>query len=435
MLPALCLCLVIQTSPIVVSIDHGKFSPRRLKLLATGTLSIENHDATPYTVESPGLFAGDVIIPPKGKIEVSPLYEAGTYTAMIEETPNDEITIDFEGRPVDDPLLRETPFDAARRRDRQPLLFEPGAEPAYGAFTTFNISVKGEAARQSLLKDLYRLQEQLSDDRPPTELAAYFTPESWQRLCPSVALIVGLGPTAYDARRFSPKVAYSRPKGLHPFMLGPKVQAPLSPTKDLIVRATSDSHWFNLRVCRLVWSRLKGRIAAPTLESGYAPPRGRSPILGGFFDGIGNPSGADRERAAYAGGNGSYLSYFRIAFDEARFAKLPRSAQEALVGRTKTSGHLVKGSLNSHRERAQNDGKSLIVRMPFIFDDGPSETGLLFTSAQASIDRQFERILSTFMLPKPHRDSLLSYMKFESAAYYYIPPSPRGSFPGSLRGL
>lgn len=398
-----------------------------------------NADRETYTVEAPGLLPGDVIVPPGGSVDVAPLYEAGRYTAMIEEVPTSEIDINFEGRPVTDPSLIEPPFDVARRRDRQPLLFEPGQEPAYGAYTTFNLSGRGEAARQGALQILYRLQEELSAEKPPLELAPYLTPSSWLRLRPSISLVIGLGTGAYDGARFGKRVAASRPLGFHPFGLGSQLKVAGGQGRDIVLRVTSDSHWFNLRVCRAAWSRLGSRISAPTLESGYAPPRGRSPILGGFFDGIGNPSGADRERAVYAGKNGTFLALFRIRFDEARFMKLSPAGQEALIGRRKGSGHLIAhGSSAGHRERAQNDGKSLIVRMPLVFDDGANDTGLLFASIQASLDTQLERILKGYMLrkdPKGAQDSLLSFMRFEGAAYYYVPPSFRGSYPGSLRGF
>jgi len=425
--------------PIEIRIVGGRFVKKSVKLASQSKLRFVNTDRETYTVEAPGLLPGDITLPPGASVEVTPLYEAGDYTAMIEEAPTSEIGIRFEGRAVDDPALRETPFDAARRRDRQPLLFEPGQDPTYGAYTAFNLTGRSETARQESLQILYRLQEQLSGERPPAELAPYLTPDSWARLRPTVGLVIGLGSTAYDGKRFGARVAASRPRGLHPLTLGSRLGGKISGGHDVILRATSDSHWFNLRVCHLAWSRLGSRIKSPTLESGYAPPRGRSPILGGFFDGIGNPSGADRERTAYAGGNGSYLALFRIRFDEARFAKLSVASQEKLIGRRKGSGHqITPGASTGHRERAQNDGKSLIVRMPLIFDDGPDNTGLLFGSVQASIDKQFERILTGFMLAKDAKgakDSLLGYMHFDSGAYYYVPPSVRGSYPGSLRGF
>lgn len=436
MLPALC-ALLQSASSVEVRIERGRFAAASVRLPSNGVLRFRNGDRATYTVEAPGLLPGDVTVPPGGTVEVTPLYEAGRFTAMIEEVPSSEVEIAFEGRPREDAAARETPFDAARRRDRQPLLFESGLEPAYGAFTTFDLATKGEAGRQAALRDLYRLQEELSAERPPSELAAYLTTAEWTRLRPSLALVVGLGPSAYDRRRFGAAVSASRPLGLHPFTLGSRLGARMPPGRDVVLRATSDSHWLNLRVCRLAWDRLRGRIADPTLTSGYAPPRGRSPILGGFFDGIGNPTGDDRERAVYGGADGTILALFRIRFDEGRFARLDVAAQEALVGRRKGSGHLAAGGPpTAHRARAQNDGKSPIVRMPLVFDDGPADTGLLFASAQASIDRQFERTLSGFMLAKDakgRRDGLLSFMRFESGAYYYVPPSRRGSYPGSLR--
>lgn len=435
----LALCASLFQAPAVTEIRilKGRFVVPSVRLASEGIVRFVNGDREVYTVEAPGLLPGDIMLPPGGTVDVRPLFEAGRFTAMIEEIPTSEVTIDFAGRSAEDPSKREPPFDVARRRDRQPLLFDPGQEPAYGAFATFDLSGRGEAVRQESLQILYRLQEELSLDTPPADFAPYLTPEGWAHLRPSVALLIGLGSTAYDAKRFGPRVAASRPKGLHPFPLAARLKAKLPPGRDFVLRVTSDSHWFNLQVCRLAWRRLGKRIAAPTLESGYAPPRGRSPIVSGFFDGIGNPTGMDREHAVYGerGGNGSYLSFFRIRFDEAAFARLGLAAQEKLVGRQRGSGHIIaKGAPNAHRARAQNDGKSLIVRMPLVFDDGPANTGLLFASAQASL-APVERILGRFMLTKGSPDGLLALMRFERAEFYYLPPSPRGSYPGSLRGF
>jgi len=440
MIPTLFASLLLASpADIEIRISGGRFVGKLVRLAADGKIRFVNGDKETYTVEAPGLLPGDVIVPPNGSAEIAPLYEAGRFTAMIEEVPTSEIDIQFEGRPITDPSLREAPFDAARRRDRQPLLFEPGQDPAYGAYTAFNLTGKGEAARQGALQMLYRLQEELSDDKPPRELSPYLTIPDWKRLRPTVSMTIGLGISAYDAKRFGSRVAYSRPKAFHAFGLAGPLKVADARGRDILLRVTSDSHWFNLQVCRTAWQRLGNQISSPTLESGYAPPRGRSPILGGFFDGIGNPTGADRERAVYGGKSGTYLALFRIRFDEQRFAKLTVAQQEALVGRRKGSGHLIPhGDPAGHRERAQNDGKSLIFRMPLIFDNGPGKTGLLFASVQESLDTQLERILKGFMLRKDtHRkqDSLLSLMQFESAAYYYVPPSYRGSYPGSLRGF
>lgn len=432
---ALCVPPFQASTVTEIRIVKGRFTASSVKLAANGVVRFVNGDQAVYTLEAPGLFPGDVMLHPHGTAEVKPLYEAGRFTAMIEEIPTSEIAIDFAGRPPEDASKREPLFDVARRRDRQPLLFEPGQDPAYGAYTTFNLAGKGELGRQESLQILYRLQEELSQEKPPTELALYLTQDAWAHLRPSIALTIGLGPTAYDAKRFGSRVAASRPKNLHPFPLAARLAAKLPAGRDLAVRVVSDSHWFNLQVCRLAWRRLGKRIASPTLESGYAPPRGRSPLVSGFFDGIGNPTGADREQTVYGRGNGSYLAYFRIRFDAAGFERLGLAAQEKVVGRRRASGHIISpGATDAHRARAQNDGKSLIFRTPLVYDDGPANTGLLFASVQSSL-APVERILGRFMLTKKDRDGLLSLMRFERAEYYYIPPSPRGSYPGSLRGF
>lgn len=422
-----------------VRIEGGRFSPALIRVPRGATIRLTNTDRETYTLEGPGVLKGDVIVEPRSVQSLVPRREGGRFLALLEERPESELTIDVEADESQVEPSTEAPFDAARARFRQPLLYEAGREPAYGCFTAFDLAVRGETGRQGVLKDLYRLAEELSGEKPPEELAPYVTDAQWARLRPSVALVAGLGPGAFDAKRFGAAVAAIRPADLHPVRDATRLgMAGDTGQRDLMVRATSDSAWFNQRVCRLVWARLRGRIARPTMATGYANPNGRSPILGGFFDGTGNPSGAQREAAVYPGGRtGGYLAWFRIRFDEERFTGRPLDAQQRIVGRERALGRPLRGApANAHRARTRNDGRSTIVRMPFVYDEGPGRTGLLFVSAQSSITNGIERILLGFMAPaskaaKP--DRLLDYMRFEEAAYYWVPGSPHGSYPGSLR--
>jgi deferrochelatase/peroxidase EfeB len=173
------------------------------------------------------------------------------------------------------------------------------------------------------------------------------------------------------------------------------------------------------------------------MDRGYANPSGRSPLLGGFYDGTGNPFGEKLEATVFGkpSGNGTYLAWFRVGFDEERFLKNGLGKQETLIGREKLAGRpLRRPAQTSHKDRAGADPKVSIYRQPFIFDDGPNETGLLFASLQAS-PSSLKKILAGFMLGSNQKpaDPFVSYMRFESAALYYVPSSPPGSFPGSIR--
>lgn len=442
-LPLIAALAAIRSGTFVdVKIQGGRFSPASIRVPRGASIRFTNADPHPYTLEGPGALKGDILLAPQSVQVVSPRREGGRFVALLEERPEGELSIEVEADDSAVEVSKDAPFDVARARFRQPFLYEPGGEPVYGCFTAFDLAVRGETGRQAVLKDIYRLSEELSYDAPPKELAPFLTPSQWERLRPSVSLVTGLGPGAYDSKRFGPAVAATRPSDLHPVKDAKRLGiAGDTGQRDVIVRAASDNAWFNQRVCRLVWARLRGRIARPTMAYGYSNPNGRSPILGGFFDGTGNPSGANREAAVYPNGRtGSYLAWFRIRFDEERFTARSLADQQRIVGREREVGRPLRGApQDSHRDRTRNDGKSNIVRMPFVYDDGPGRTGLLFVSAQGSITNGVERILYGFMKPAPSKgsrkgpDRLLDYMHFEEAAYYWVPGSPHGSYPGSLR--
>lgn len=417
---------VFAQKEVRIEVLGGRFERAAVRIPAGATLRLVNRDGAIYTIESPGAFAGDVML--EGHAEaVVKLQRGGSFVAMIEERPDSEVRLDVEPDP-NAPPPTDPPFDLARANGLQPLDAE-GREPAYGAVTQFDLAVKGQEARQQVLMDLFRLQEELSGDRPPAEFALYFSAREWADLRSSVAMVTGLGFSAYDRVRFGSAVAATRPKPLH---LVPKLRLPGvdAGQRDVFVRVTGDSAWFNLRVCRLIWRRLGGRIVRKKLEWGYAGPNGRSPILGGFYDGTGNPSGPARTKAVYGADRTATLAIYRIRFDEDAFLAQPQAYQEAVIGRERTSGRPQRRpSETAHKVRA-NDGQNTIVRMPLIFDEGAQGTGLLFIAAQHTFE-PLEKLLARMTGGAP--DRLLKYMRFESAAYYAIPPSPKGGYPGSLR--
>src|SRR5205085_1551649 len=121
------------------------------------------------------------------------------------------------------------------------------------------------------------------------------TSSGWAKLRPSVAMVFGLGPGIFDAGRFGPRAAAEKPGDLHEISFSRDLSFDAKKTqRDILVRVTSDSQPFNQQVCRYIWRRLSGRIDPhPTLDYGYNTQTGRSPILGGFFDGTGNPIGKE----------------------------------------------------------------------------------------------------------------------------------------------
>jgi deferrochelatase/peroxidase EfeB len=429
--------IAMQAKEVRLEVSHRRFAAARVALPPGYSLRLVNRDAEIYTIESPGAFEGDVMLRGGAEAVVKPR-RGGEFVAMIEEQPDSEVALSVAADP-NAPRSTEAPFDLAKERGLQPL-DQGSAEPAYGAMTTFNLRVRGQAARQHVLLDLYRLAEELAMDAPPPEVAAYFQAGEWARLRPSVAMVVGLGATAYSLTRFGQGVASSKPPGLRSVPRAEELGLSRLEhgQRDVLVRVTSDSAWFNLRVCRLVWRRLLGRISDQRLEAGYANPNGRSPILGGFYDGTGNPSGVEREKAIYGSGGLAMVALYRIRFDEEKFLSFSLAKREGTVGREQDSGRpLKKPDVWAHKVRT-NDGKNNIVRMPLVFDDGVgadgvSETGLLFLAAARSFE-PLEALLGRMLAGREgYRDRLLELMHFEEAGYYVIPPSPRGSYPGSLR--
>lgn len=439
-------------------IQRGAFIPATLSFPAGATLVVQNDDDKTYTLEGAGVLSGDVPIEPKSTREVRPLTEPGSYTLNIEEDPTKELPITITpsagGVPVAAPV--EALVVRAHRQGRQPVVFDEGHEPVYASYTTFNLTVHGDEQRQEVLQaiNIFCRQLEPSDDPSIPESVAsipegvrpYFTQRRWDAFQPHLTFIVALGPSCYEQSRFGPRVAASKPKDLHPI----SYSAPLhfdavSTQKDILVRVTSDSLWFNQQVCRSLWRRLAGKISKPTLDFGYANPEGRTPLLGGFFDGTGNPIGKERETAVFGGSSGdhpeggTYLALFKIRFDEERFLAHRVVEQESIIGREQQSGRRLPGDKeSSHRFKTEGDSSRQILRQGFIYDYTPEERGLLFASLQGSLTQQFEGILRGYMMnpsaPKAGtgQDRLMEYMHFESGGYYFVPPVPKNGFPGKL---
>ena len=416
---------------IEIAIERGRFTAASVHIPRAARLRIVNRDAATYVIESAGALPGDVSVPGHSSRETELLSLPGKFVAVIEERPESEITLDLDGDPTSTTNERPVPFDEARTMGRQPLIFAAGSEPSEVAYSTFDLSVRGADAWQDVLRSLYFVQEAISAPKPPEEFALFFTESDWRRFRTSVSMVYALGKSAYSKARFGETVAKCCPTELRDIDYGPKIGLKKAGQRDILIRVSSDRRWFNQRVVRLVWRRLKGMIANHTLETGYGNPNGRSPLLGGFFDGTGNPFGEDRERAVFGKANGTYLALFKIAFDEARFRDQKLSMQQTEIGRVREKGKpLSNQATTSHVKRTGFDPDTKILRQPFVFDDSPAHTGLLFASLQKSPET-LRRILVDSMANG--HDALMGFMKFESATLYYVPASPRGSFPGSLR--
>lgn len=418
---------------VEVKIAGGRFVPATLAIPAGAALIVKNEDAKTYTLEGAGILYGDVPIEPNSTRTVTPMGEPGAYTIIVEEVPHMGLPVRVSGGSTQ-PAVEMDTVARAFALDRQPVVFSDAHGPDYAAFTRFNLTVRGEQARDEVIDRLCEIQRTVSSTWLPVELEQYFTQSSWVRLRPSVALVIGLGPTAYDAARFGKKVAASRPGDLHPISYSAVLGFDAAKSqRDMLVRVTSDSMWFNQQVCRYIWRQLAGRISDYTMDCGYANPNGRSPILGGFFDGTGNPIGEERDKAVFLTGaqrGGTYLAWFRIRFDQERFESHTLAEQQVIIGRVHKSGRqLPNDKASSHRAKAEGDGSNTILRQGVVYDEGPGQTGLIFASVQASLTDQFEGILRGFMMNRgapsagTGPDRLLEYMHFEEGGYYFVPPA------------
>ena len=442
-------CRAVKSNPAVtLRISRGKLTPPALIIPAGAALIVQNDDAKVYTLEGAGVLSGDVPIEAKSTQTLQTLPEPGRYSLLMEEDPAQETAVTLTG--VAKASTQPTTVELARAAGRQPVVFDEKNEPTYAAYTGFNLTVRGEQERQALLQDLDLFNRQLMAREVaalPEGVRPYVSQSRWDTLRPSVALVVGLGPGSFEANRFGARLAARKPRDLHPIAYASSLgfDAKIS-QKEVLVRVTSQSYGFNQQVCRALWRRLVGKIAAPTLDAGYANPGGRSPILGGFFDGTGNPIGKEREAAVFGASagdhdkekGGTYLALFKIRFDEDRFVAHKLSEQEGIIGRERESGRrLTRDTPTSHRAKTEGDGTRAILRQGFVYDTAPSERGMLFAALQGSLTRQFEGILRGYMtnerpLGKAGKDRLLEYMHFESGGYYFVPPVPKNSFPGDL---
>ena len=425
---------------VQLTITGSKFSPAILEIPSGANLVINNKDAKQYTLEGAGILRGDVPVEASGSTTVKPLSEPGNYTIYVEEDPRMLLSTRVTGTAKTTSQALNI-VQLARENGRQPVFFSETSEPQYGAYTAFNLTITGEAERQAVLKELYTISEQVSAEKLPAELGQYFTVTSWSKLRPSVAMVIGLGPGSYDAARFGPRVAATKPLDLHRINFDSILKFNAKKTqKDILIRITSDSIWYNQQICRYLWRAMGTRIRDATYDYGYSNPNGRSPILGGFFDGTGNPIGREREEAVFGKvQNGTYLAWFKIRFDEDRFRKWPLAKQQEIIGRVRESGRqLPKDALSSHRSKAEGDSTRTILRQPFVYDYSRHDTGLLFASVQASLTQQLEGILCGYMInasaptPGTGKDRLIDYMRFLEGAYYYVPPVPKGGYPGML---
>ena len=243
-----------------------------------------------------------------------------------------------------------------------------------------------------------------------------------------LACTVGFGPEFWDVT--SPT---QRPAGLRPFRaiaVGGRT-AP-STGGDVLLHILSRRHDLNFELAM----RGRGQLgdAVGVLEEVHGFQYLDSRDLTGFIDGTENPSGtAARARAALIGQEdrafaaGSYVFTQRYVHDLAGWARLPRTEQERVIGRTKADSRELPERVKpptAHISRVviEEQGEELeIVRHSFPYGT-VSEAGLFFIAYCRSLDIP-ERMLGRMMGTAGDglHDHLMDHSRAVSGASFFAP--------------
>lgn len=153
--------------------------------------------------------------------------------------------------------------------------------------------------------------------------------------------------------------------------------------------------------------------------------------LTGFEDGAGDLRGDDARSAALVVGagpgldGGTFVAVQRYRHDLGRFRALSPAAQEAVMGRRRTTNEaLVDAPASAHAKRTAPEGfdpPALMLRrsMPW---GGVAEQGLYFVAFGASVDR-FKRLLARMAgRADGVADARMAYTRALSGGYYWCPP-------------
>jgi putative iron-dependent peroxidase len=158
--------------------------------------------------------------------------------------------------------------------------------------------------------------------------------------------------------------------------------------------------------------------------------------LTGYEDGTENPKGDEALAAAVVTGRGagldggSFVAAQRYRHDLAGFRRLPREAQDAVIGRRLADNEEIdEAPETAHVKRAAQesfDPPAFMLRrsMPW---GGAAEAGLYFVAFGESLDR-FERVLRRMAGQEDGLvDALLNHTRALSGGYFWCPPLRGGA--------
>jgi putative iron-dependent peroxidase len=245
-----------------------------------------------------------------------------------------------------------------------------------------------------------------------------------------VACTVSFGSSFWDL--ISPE---KRPLELHPFraMTMDDRSAP-STGGDVFIHLVSQAKDLLFELAHALRAELGALVSVKEEISGFRYKDSRD--LTGFIDGSENPKGKARAPAALIGdeepafSGGSYVFVQRYVHDLARWALLPVSEQEGIVGRTKKDSIELsdkKKPASSHVARTvvQENGQELkIVRHSFPYGD--TSTAGLFFVAYARRLGIVETMLARMVGASGdnQHDRLLGFSRAVTGATFFAPSAP-----------
>jgi dye decolorizing peroxidase len=292
------------------------------------------------------------------------------------------------------------------------------AAQAHGVF--LGLDLHGDVDRDGLT----RLMRVLTDDaaRLTQGRPALADSEPELALAPArLTITFGLGPG------FVTRAGAAGPAWLAPLpVFGVDQLRPEFSDGDLLVQIAGDDPLTVAHATRMLLKDARGFASIRWTQHGFRRAHGTERPgttmrnLFGQVDGTTNPQPGTEDFARVvwteegwlAGGTGMVLRRIRMDLD--KWDRLDRSGRDASVGRTLANGAPLTGTEEfdepdfaaktaigfpvipqfAHIRRARGDGDERIFRRAYNYDERPagtevSESGLLFVSFQADIDRQF----------------------------------------------
>ncbi len=238
--------------------------------------------------------------------------------------------------------------------------------------------------------------------------------------------VIGIGADLWD--RLFPEQRPSRLETFRARVDGPRV-APAT-AGDLLLHLRSERPDLLFILARQIMQRLGSQVTVIEEISGFRYLDSRD--MTGFVDGTENPTGDDRAEVALVNDDsdfiaGSYIHLQRYVHDLTAWEKLPESAQEAHIGRSKPddielAGHAKPPTAHISRVVIEDDGEELEILRHSMPYGGTQEAGLMFI-AYGSSPEPFNKMLDAMVIADTdgHYDHLLDYTQAVTGNSFFAP--------------